>query len=204
MKKLNQYIFNKRVAKVTNESPREKRYVDYKSANTILLIFESDYIEKNRFIRKAIEQLTRDGKKVFTWGFLDKKMTSTAILPSFKILDRSTIDWFGCPKAPFLKELMENEYDMLIDLTLTDILPLQYVCLYANAALKTGMSRSMNQVLDFVIKVPQPEPQEISELTEKDQRKIEFQNLNESLFHTDQQYLFEQLIFYLKKIQTKD
>lgn len=204
MKKLNQYIFNKRAAKVTNESFREKRYVDYKSANTILLIFESDYIEKNRFIRKAIEQLTRDGKKVFTWGFLNKKMTSTAILPSFKILDRSTIDWFGCPKAPFLKELMENKYDMLIDLTLTDILPLQYVCLYANAALKTGMSRSMNHVLDFVIKVPPPEPQEIPEPTEKNQRKIEFQDLNESLFHTDQQYLFEQLIFYLKKIQTKD
>lgn len=203
MKKLNQYLFKKRAAKFLLDNTRIKRYVDYKTANTILLIFESDYIEKNRFIRKAIEQLTSDGKKVFAWGFLDKKMTSTAILPTFKILDRSTIDWFERPKETFLKELMEVEYDMLIDLTLNDILPLQYVCLYANAAFKTGMSRSMDEILDFVIKVPQPEPAEEAE-TEEERRKIEFQDLNESLFHTDQQFLFEQLIFYLKKIQTND
>ena len=203
MKKLNQYIFNKRVAKFQKETTRTKRYVDYKNAKTVLLVFESDYIEKNRFIRKAIEQLTADGKKIFAWGFLDKKMTSTAILPTFKILDRSSVDWLGCPKAPYLKELMEMEYDMLIDLTLSDVLPLQYVCLYANAALKTGMSRSMDDILDFVIKIPQPEPQIMPE-SEEERRKLEFQDLNESLFHTDQQYLFEQLIYYLTKIQTND
>ncbi len=203
MKKLNQYIFKRRVSKFLKETGRTKRYVDYRNANTILLLFVSDYIEKNRFIRKAIELLTVDGKKVFAWGFLDKKMTSTAILPTFKILDRSSIDWFGCPKAPYLKELMENEYDMLIDLTLSDYLPLQYACLYANASLKTGESRSMDEILDFVIKIPQPDPQEMPE-NDEERRKIEFQDLNESLFHTDQQYLFEQLIFYLKKIKTND
>ena len=180
-----------------------KRYVDYTSATSILLVFESDYIEKNRFIRKAIEQLTNDGKKVFAWGFLDKKKTATAILPTFKILDRESVDWFECPKSPYLKELMETEYDMLIDLTLNDSLPLQYVSLYANASLKAGMSRSMDDVLDFVLKIPPPEPQELPE-SDEERRRIEFQDLNESLFHTDQQYLFEQLFFYLKRIQTKD
>ena len=92
---------------------------------------------------------------------------------------------------------------MVIDLTLTDIIPLQYVCLYSNASMKSGMSRSMDDVLDFVIKIPQPEPQDIPE-NEEERRKIEFQDLNESLFHTDQQYLFEQLIFYLKRIKTND
>ena len=52
MKKLNQYILKRRVAKFLKETNRAKRYVDYKNASTILLIFESDYIEKNRFIRK--------------------------------------------------------------------------------------------------------------------------------------------------------
>ncbi len=203
MRKINQYIYKKRVSKYLREPFRNKRYVDYRNANTILLVFESDYVEKNRFIRRAIEILNADGKKVFAWGYLDKKMTATAILPTFKILDRSTIDWLGCPKAPYLKELMDTEYDMLIDLTLSDIIPLQYVCLYANAAMKTGMSRSMDEVMDFVIKIPQPEPRNEPE-NEEDRRKKEFQDLNESLFHTDQQYLFEQLIFYLKKIQSKD
>ncbi len=203
MNKLNQFVFKRRLTKHLQENSRNKRYVDYKNASTVLLIFESDYIEKNRFIRKAIEQLTSDGKKVFAWGFLDKKITTTAILPTFKILDRKSLDWLGCPKETYLKELMEMEYDMLIDLSLKEILPLQYVKMYANAAFKAGMSQSTDELLDFVFKVPpREEPEE--DATEEERKKIEFQDLNESLFHTDQQYLFEQLIFYLKKIETKD
>ena len=201
MKKLNQYIFKKRVQKYLQQSTRNKRFVDYNNANSVLLVFESDYIEKNRFIRKVISQLTADGKKVSAWGFLDKKLVNTAILPNFKIMDRTTTDWFECPKEQFIKELQEEEYDLLIDLSLNDHLPLQYINLYANAAFKTGMSRSMNEVMDFVIQIAPPEKVEI---TAEDENKIEFEDINESLFHTDQQFLFEQIIFYLKKIQTKD
>lgn len=203
MKKLNQYIFRRRVAKHLQQSTREKKWVDYDKAKTILLLFESDYIEKNRLIRKIIEQLTSDGKKVSAWGFLDKKVTTTAILPSFRILDKSTIDWFERPKEPFLRELAENEYDMLIDLTLQDILPLQYVCLYANASFKTGMSRTMDDIIDFKIIIPESEQNELmSEENEEDQ--IEFKDLNETLFHTDQQFLFEQIVHYLKNIRSTD
>lgn len=203
MKKLNQYIFKRRAAKHLLLSARKKRWVDYNKANTILLLFESDYIEKNRFIRKIIETLNADGKKVSAWGFLDKKITNTAILPSFRILDRSTIDWLECPKEPFLRELAENEYDMLIDLTLQDVLPLQYVCLYANASFKTGMSRTMDDIIDFKIIIPPPITSEFhSENEEED--NIEFKDLNETLFHTDQQFLFEQIIHYLKNIRSKD
>lgn len=203
MKKLNQYIFKRKAAKYLQQSDREKKWVDYEKANTILLLFESDYIEKNRFIRKIIEILTSDGKKVSAWGFLDKKMTNTAILPTFRILDRSTIDWLGCPKEVFLRELAENKFDMLIDLTLQDIIPLQYVCLYANAAFKTGMSRTMDDIIDFKIIIPPPETSEFTSENGEDDG-IEFKDLNESLFHTDQQFLYEQVIFYLKNIKSND
>lgn len=201
--KLNQYIFKRKAAKHLLQSDRQKRWVDYNKANTILLLFESDYIEKNRFIRKIIDILNADGKKVSAWGFLDKKMTSTAILPTFKILDRSTIDWFGCPKEPFLRELAENQFDMLIDLTLQDILPLQYVCLYANAAFKTGMSRTMDDIIDFKIIIPPPDLSELNS-SDDEENNIEFKDLNETLFHTDQQFLYEQIIHYLKNIRSKD
>lgn len=202
-KKLSQYIFNRRTAKHLQQFTRKKKWMDYDKANSIMLLFESDYIEKNRFIRKIIDQLTADGKEVSAWGFLDKKMTNTAILPSFRILDRSTIDWFECPKKPFLRELTENNYDMLIDLTLQDVLPLQYVCLYANASFKAGMSRSMDDIIDFKIIIPEPDLSDFnSENTE--QESIEFKDLNEMLFHTDQQFLYEQIIHYLKSIRSKD
>lgn len=202
MKRVKQYIFERKKAKYLTDPQREKRWIDYKNAKTILLLFESDYIEKNRFIRKAIETLTSEGKKVSAWGFLDTKKSTTAILPSFRVLDRETINWRGEPKEPFLRELGEREFDLLIDLTLCDILPLMYVGLYANAATKVGMSRTMDSIYDFKIIVPEPSEEELNGKDEK--QHIEFRNLNEMLFHTDQQYLFEQIIYYLKRIQSRD
>lgn len=202
MKKLKQYIFERKVNRHLTDSQREKRWIDYKNAKNILLLFESDFVEKNRFIRKAIETLTSEGKKVSAWGFLDTKKSVTAILPSFKVLDRETINWYGQPKEPFLRELAETEFDLLIDLTLCDILPLMYVGLYANAASKVGMSRTMDNIYDFKIIVPEPEEIELNNDTKK--KPVEFRNLNEMLFHTDQQYLFDQIIFYLKRIQSRD
>mgnify|MGYP000926509405 FL=1 len=91
---------------------------------------------------------------------------------------------------------------MLIDLTLQDILPLQYVCLYAKADFKIGMSRTMDDILDFKIIIPKPDSDEFGSGNEED--NIEFKDLNETLFHTDQQFLFEQIIHYLKNIRSND
>ncbi|MBP1664113.1 MAG: hypothetical protein H6Q19_1253 [Bacteroidetes bacterium] len=203
MKKLNQFLFKRRSAAHLAATDRNRRFVNYENANTVLLLFESDYIEKNRYIRKVIEQLAADGKKVTAWGYLYNKKATTANLPSFKIMDKSTLDWFECPKEQLLKELREETYDLLIDLTLTDHLPLQYICLYANAAFKTGMSRNIDNILDFKINIPLPENTEtVAETTEDN--KSDFEDLNESMFHTDQQFLYELIIFYLKNIQTTD
>ena len=203
MKKLNQYIFRKRTEKHLQTAIRNRRFVNYENANTVLLLFESDYIEKNRYIRKVITQLVADGKKVTGWGYIDNKKATTAQLPSFKIMDKSSINWLECPKEQLLKELCEDEYDLLIDLSLNDHLPLQYICLYANAAFKTGMSRTSDDILDFKIKIT-PSISDEMEADMKDENKVEFEDLNENMFHTDQQFLFEQITFYLKNIQTKD
>ena len=65
------------------------------------------------------------------------------------------------------------------------------------------MSRNIDNILDFKIKINIPENFETNDQT-GDENKTEFEDLNESLFHTDQQFLFEQIIFYLKNIQTTD
>lgn len=203
MKKLNQFLFKRRSATHLAATDRNRRFVNYENANTILLLFESDYIEKNRYIRKVIEMLTGDGKKVKAWGYLYNKKATTANLPSFKIMDKNSVDWFECPKEQLLKELREETYDLLIDLTLTNHLPLQYICLYANAAFKTGMSRNIDNILDFKIKIPLQENIETFSENIED-NKSDFEDLNESMFHTDQQFLYELIIFYLKNIQTTD
>lgn len=195
MKKLNRYIYKRKVAKLLQNPIREKRFIDYTRAKSILLLFESDSREENRYIHKLIEELVSDGKKVNAIGFLDIKQIKTTNLPNFNILDRQNINFVKQPKEIFLQHLMRTEYDILIDLTTNEVLPLQYICLYAKAFVKVGTNSAMENVLDLVITV-------------NHQREIENNNnqvkkSEDKTFDEKQQYLCEKILFYLNKIKSK-
>ncbi len=185
--KINRFIFNRRAKSFLQNYPREKRFVNYENAKTILLLFESDYSEKNPRIRRIIKTLTNDGKKVMAWGFVDKKEITTAILPDFRILHHKDADFFAKPLATYMHELEDMQFDLLIDLTMNEVIPLQYISLYSNVFCKTGIKKSELKMYDFIV--------DISGVNDNDA---------ENPIELDAVYIYEQIIFYLKKIQTAD
>jgi len=187
---INNYLFNKRAQKYLDETPREHRFVNYNKAKTILILFESDYAEKNQAIHTIIDQIRKDGKKVTAWGFLNKKEIETAIFPDFRILHHKQTDFFHKPLDSYINELKFVEYDLLIDLSVNSIIPLEYLALYANASFKTGIRKTIIPVYDFVLDVD----------------KVPASDESSESVHTqvDETYLYNQIIFYLKKIQTTD
>lgn len=189
-KKINAYLFNKRAQRYLSLTPRTHRFVNYKKAKTILLLFESDYSEKNPNIHRIITEMQQDGKKVCAWGFIDKKEIDTAIYPDFRILHHKQTDFFHRPLESFLNELKFVEYDLLIDLTVKSIIPLEYLALYAIATFKTGIRKTELPIFDFVLDVGNV-PVE-TETTESSENTV------------DETYLYNQIIFYLKNIQTTD
>ncbi len=185
--KIKQYFFKRSVKKFIQDNPREKRFVNYNKAKSILVLFESDYSEKNPRIRRIIKKLTDDGKKVMAWGFIDKKEIKTAILPDFRILHQKDADFFYKPKDTFLNELKDQQFDLLIDLTNGDIIPLQYIALYSNVYCKSGIKKPELNFYDLLI--------DISNVNEYD---------TENPIELDATYIYEQIIFYLKKIESAD
>ena len=187
LEKLKRYIFIKRTTKFINANVRDSRFVNYEKAKTILLLFESDYSEKNILIRRIIRNLTNDGKKVCAWGYIEKKEITTAILPDFSILNQKDTDLFRKPKVSFTNELDEMEFDLLIDLTVNEVLTLQYIALHANAFCKTGVVKNELKIFDFALNLDNVN-----------------NNNDEETVDVNPRYIFDQIIFYLKSIQTKD
>ena len=187
---INTYLFNKRARAYLKLTPREHRFVNYTKAKTILLLFGSDYSEKNQNIHAIINELQQDVKKVCAWGFIDKKEIATAIYPDFRILHHKQTDFFHKPLISFINELQYSEFDLLIDLTSRQIIPLEYLALYANASFKTGMRKTNLPIYDFVLDIEKvPLETESTELAE---------------VSVEETYLYNQIIFYLKSIQTTD
>lgn len=190
MNYLNSYLFQKRAQKYLGETPRKHRFVSYDKAKTILLLFESDLQEKNTNIRTIISGLQQDGKKVSAWGFINKKEVTASILPEFRILHCKHTDFFQKPAVSFIHELENQEFDLLIDLSVKPIVALQYIAMYAKATLKAGVRKNNLPIFDFMIDLESTAGQT--------------QNA-ESVENTiDETYLFNQIIFYLKSIQTTD
>jgi len=186
-KKLNNKLFQKRAQKYLCTSEREHRFVSYDKAKTVLLLFESDYSEKNPVVRKIIYNLQQDGKKVVAWGFVNKKEVMSSILLDFRIINLKQIDFFQKPITSFVNELKNMEFDLLIDLSLKPLLPIEYLAVYTNASCKTGLRKNELPVYDFMLDL-----ENIQASEDPAENPI------------DEMCLFNQIIFYLKNIQTND
>ena len=185
--KLRQYFFVKYATKFIKANVRDSRFVNYENAKTILVLFESDYSEKNILIRRIIQNLIKDGKKVCAWGYIEKKEITTAILPDFRILHHKDTDIYKKPKVSYLNELDDMEFDLLIDLSVNEILTLQYIALHANAFCKTGVVKNKLKIFDFGLNLDNVNGNDENEMVDINPR-----------------YILDHIIFYLKSIQTKD
>lgn len=181
------FIFKDRLKNHLKKLQRQRRFVNYNNAQSIFLLFESDFAEKNVEVRRIIQKLTADGKKVISWGYIDKKQITTPILPDFRILNKKDFDFSQKPNESVLSELAENKFDLLIDLTEKEIIPLQYIALYVIADFKTGIKRNNSKIYDFMM----------------DMDGISNQS-EENLVEINATFIYNQIIFYLKSIQTSD
>ncbi|MDR0873341.1 MAG: hypothetical protein LBN27_07750 [Prevotellaceae bacterium] len=183
-KKISRFFFNLKRKKLVR---RQKKFLNYADIQTVLLLFESNLNEKNPYVNQILKQLEADGKKVTLCGYVDKKMSEQPTLPDFYMLDRSQIGLFGEPKTAFVAPLLERQFDVVLDLTLSDILSLHYIIMYANAPLKVGRKIENCDILDFMIDLKDGEkPMAVG---------------NED-YIAQRVYLLEQIIFYLKSIKS--
>ena len=116
------------------------RWMEWKQVRNILLLFESDYIERNDEIKKLRDALLLEDKDVTLWGYVEKKEIMTLILPQSRILGLNDYNLLGKPREYVLNDLKAEHYDLLIDLTTRPLLPLRYLAMYTDASFKVGLN----------------------------------------------------------------
>ena len=188
IEKLDRYKFRKESERYIQQQTRDRHFVTYKSAKTVMLLFQSDVNEENVAIKALMKQLVADGKKVVAWGFVDKKEVVSPILSDLRILNKKNVDFFQRPQQAFMRELEGMRFDLLLDISVKEILPLRYLGLYANAYFKAGTRSSDPQIYDFVL--------DIQNMSGGDDTN--------SVQSIDATFIYNQIIFYLKSIQTSD
>ncbi len=201
MQVLKRYFFNKTLKKQLSESLNTKAFIPYNKAKSVLILFESDLNEENNHIKNMIKQLTDDGKKVVAWGFISAKAVKSIITPDFMLFNKNSFNWYGKPNPELIEQIEAQSFDLLIDLSYNRICQLLYVGLFSKAHFKIGSNQSDIQLFDFTINTDLFVNNLIEEIGVSENEEAK----NEELIKQElSEFLFEQIIFYLKKIETKD
>jgi hypothetical protein len=178
MKKLLYSILRWKTKQSRAKNKREVKFMDYDHIRSVLLLFESKDGETNYAINEIIRSLKKDGKNVVLCGFVNKKKLGNQSKNSY-MLDLSALNILKEPKKEFIAPLLNEKFDIVIDLTLTNVLPLKYILEYTKAPFKAG--RKTSPALDFMINI---------------------ENVKLKNEEIDEKYLFEQIIFYLKTVKS--
>jgi len=110
------------------------------SAHLIGVIFnatnQASYQKANNFV----QTLTARGIKVQCVGYVDNKeqLTFFAGIKDMLFFSRKDHTWWGKPKDPAVTQFTEKQFDILIDLSLRESLPVQYIVGLSKSKMKVG------------------------------------------------------------------
>lgn len=162
---------------VRKRHPHGLRYQSYRSTKRVLILFESEMQEINVQTKALIKQLQQDGKEVTAWGFVpDKKAPVSAILRDYRVLAEQDYNRWGLPLEGTQRDLSREHFDLLIDLNMNNRLQLRYLNVLANADFRAGQLTD-DQLCDFMIDVQGED---------------------------NPAYLFDQIIHYIKAVDTAE
>ena len=149
---LKQRIFTYYLSK---QPKRQVLFPHYENIRSVLILYESDYTEKNQYIRDLRNRLSQLSMDVVTWGYVEKKDIESLNLPQSRILGSRDFTPFLTPKQGTIWDLQRRQYDLLIDLTQHTCLPLHYLAMYAKADFKAAMVLPLTSgIHDFLIQMP--------------------------------------------------
>jgi len=136
---------------------RVKKHLDFNEVRSVGVLFlledEKKFIQLNRLIKKLAEQ----GKDVKMLGFFKDKIIPSFYIQKLKsdIFTKKELNLLGFPTIETTKEFIELPFDLLLDFTYDDVLPMDYILGMSKAGFKAGRYRDgMVKVLDLMIKKP--------------------------------------------------
>jgi hypothetical protein len=145
-RKLQEFAFERSLKRDLLKFKRENRPFNVDEVSTIGILYHIDDEATEKLVNDFVNGLKDDNRKVKVVGYFHDKFIPHYHIPKLTwfILNRKTTNWFNKPKASFVESFCEEEFDLLIDLTMEDYKPLLYVGALSRAHFKAGRYTERN------------------------------------------------------------
>lgn len=133
---------------------RTPMFINLADARTVGILFEASNAEDFELVKRYVLYLREMRKKVKVIGYFSGKevpqMTYSKL--EYDFFDKKQLNWHLKPSDAFIKNFVEEEHDILIDLNIHDHFPLKYIATVSRAKCKVGKTQpGSEQVYDLTI-----------------------------------------------------
>lgn len=149
--KFGRFILEKRIVKLQ----RNANFKNLEQSKNIGVIFNATHQDTYELARKYIDNLQKKGLSVKALGFVDSKQVLDFYQKSlhFDFFSRKNLNWYGKPNNPNTDEFIDTKFDILIDLSIVEDFPIQYVVGLSKADFKVGCVKDSKNFYDFMIEL---------------------------------------------------
>lgn len=178
-----------------------------KEANNIGIIYNATEYISFEIIRNLVKELAHDSRKVTVLGYVDSKKLIDHYLyrKGFDFFSKNELNWYYRPVSPVVEQFIKEPFDLLINLSLEEYYPINYITALSSAKFKTGKYSPGDIYLDFMIDIEKEKQtmknlqKEIMDGTDQKSENNEIEADLEKKTETELQlsFLINQLLHYL-------
>jgi len=155
-KKLRTKIGRHYLSKEQTHLDRNLRLLNLEQAKRIGILYTLDDIPDYDKVSEFVSELQHNHKDVKALGFVKNKNLITRFLPklSFDFFSFRDLSWFYRPIHIKLKDFIEKEFDLLIDLSVYENFPIKYIAGLSHYFCKVGrFSEENSNYYDLMIDI---------------------------------------------------
>lgn len=152
--KIKQFFWNLSYNKEVSRLQREKKFISFIDALSIGILYNVGEEEEYKRFTAFVSSLQGEKKEIKALGYVKYNLIPHYCYPklSFDYIIKKNIAWFGKPSGDFVKDFINRDFDILINLNLDDNPLFQYICGLSCAKFKIGRySQDNEKYLDFMV-----------------------------------------------------
>lgn len=145
----------KELGKLTKSLKRQRKIYNLTTARHIGIVFNLTDSKVFDAIVGLKSMLERIPITVETIGYFnDKEIPQLYTMEKgIKVFSKVELNWYKKPESPMVSEFIAKDFDILIDLTQEEVLPLRWVSTLSKAKFKVGALNYFNNPFDLIVTI---------------------------------------------------
>jgi hypothetical protein len=147
--RIGEYLLNRELKK----NKRTPLVCNINKAKKVGVLFNASLSLNFEIIKNFVKDLSKKGVEVNAFGYIDNKSLIDSYLhrKGFGFFTGKDLSFFYKPKGEKIEAFINNDFDLLINLSLDKYLPIDYVTGLSKAKFKVGKFIEETSPLDFMI-----------------------------------------------------